>query len=251
MISVIVLTKDEETNIEKCLKSVLWADEIIVVDSKSADRTIKIAENLNAKVYVRDFTNFSDQRNYAIQKCTGDWIFFLDADERVTGDFEKEVREIEKAAVSDFTAYRVDRLEYFMGDFIRHGGFGRGQHNCHIRFWKAGQLEFLGNVHEKAVTSGKVGRISGIIEHYSNEGNISGFIRKLNFYTDIESASWTNKQLIGKFALIGRPAKNFLNRYFMMKGYKDGLRGLVYFLLLALYEFVSCAKKIEKSMSFS
>ncbi len=251
MISAIVLTKNEESNIEECLKTIRWADEIVVVDSKSTDRTIAIAENLNAKVYVRDFTNFSDQRNYAIGKCTGDWIFFLDADERVTGDFENEVREIEKISALAPTAYRVDRLEYFMGEFIRHGGFGRGQHNNHIRFWKSGTLTFSGDVHEKVATTGEVGRINSVIEHYSNEGNISGFIRKLNFYTDMEAAVWVADGAIGKFTLIARPVKNFANRYIRLRGYKDGLRGLVYLLLLAFYDFVSCAKKIEKSINLS
>lgn len=251
MISAIVITKNEELNIEECLKSIRWADEIIVVDSKSTDQTIAIAANLNATVYIRDFTNFSDQRNYAIGKCAGDWIFFLDADERVAGDFEKEVREIEKDSALSPTAYRVDRLEYFMGKFIRHGGFGRGQHNHHIRFWKSGKLTFSGNVHEKLTTSGEVGRLSSVIEHYSNEGNVSGFIRKLNLYTDMEAAAWAVDGAISKFTLITRPVKNFANRYIRLKGYKDGLRGLIYFLLLAFYDFVSCAKKIEKSINLS
>lgn len=247
MISAIVLTKNEELNIEQCLKSITWVDEIIVIDSESTDRTVEIAQNNEAKVYIHKFRNFSDQRNFAIEKCAGDWIFYLDADERPSDGFEAELRAIEMNEVSKVISFRIDRLEYFMSGFVRHGGFGLGQHNHHLRFWRKGALMFYGDVHEKIRTTEPSGKLKSHILHYSNEGNVAGFISKLNSYTTMEANEF--HRVSGDLesqSLLWSPLKKFLGRYFVLGGYKDGVRGFIFIFLHLFYDFVSCAKKLEK-----
>lgn len=247
MISAIVLTKNEEKKIRSCLKSIQWVDEIILVDSCSDDATAEIAEEMNAKVFKRPFTNFSDQRNFAIEQCSGDWIFYLDADEILSEGFEAEMRAIDKNDTA-LWAYRVDRLEYFMGDFIYYGGFGLGQHNHHLRVWRNGSLRFVGDVHEKIQTPVQTGRLKSYIFHYSNEGDVTGFLVKLNKYTSMEvvdSYGFHSRNC----TLIWGPLKRLIARYFLWGGYKDGLRGLIFMGLHFFYDFISCAKKYELKIS--
>jgi len=245
-ISVVVLTLNEEDRISRCLKSVSWADEIIVVDSFSSDATADLASKFTDNILFRKFDSFSAQRSFAVEQAKGDWVFFLDADEVVSEGFEKEVRDIVND--SSCCAYRVDRLEFFMGDFICHGGFGLGQHNHHIRLWRKGSGFFVGDVHEKLVVNGDVGRMKSHILHYSNEGSISGFIQKIDKYTSMELSDSLDVYSGGDCSLHLSPLKRFFGRLFWFGGYKDGVRGLIYFSLFFFYDFVSCAKKFEKKM---
>ncbi len=247
MISAIILTKNEELNISECLKSLSWVDEVVLVDSGSTDGTVDIARSFGAQVYINKFVDYSTQRNFAIDRCTQEWIIYLDADERVTDELSAEIiKTIGSAKSRACDGYRMDRLEYFMGGFLRYGGFGRGQHNHHLRLWRRGVLRFSGAVHERIECTGATGRLKGVILHYSNEGLISGYIDKLNKYTTLElNAHRIKLGRVSWYQLYFYPVRNFLMRMFVYGGWRDGHRGFIFFSIHAFYDLISYSKRIE------
>ena len=121
-ISAVIISCNEEKNIEDAIRSVSWADEVLVVDSESTDRTREIAESLGARVVVNAWPGFSKQKQYAVDHVANDWIFSLDADERVSAELRAEILELQKGDGS-VDGYRIPRLSYYMGRAIKHGGW--------------------------------------------------------------------------------------------------------------------------------
>jgi (heptosyl)LPS beta-1,4-glucosyltransferase len=122
-VSVITIALNEEQNIVECLRSVTWADELIVVDSGSSDRTVELARGFPAKVLQTEWKGYGATRNLALGHATGDWILWLDADERVTPELASEIRERTREGGGSFVGYSVARRAYFLGRWIRHCGW--------------------------------------------------------------------------------------------------------------------------------
>ncbi len=156
-LSVIVITKNEESNIRECLKSVKWADEIVLVDAGSTDRTVPIARKFTRKVYVRPWEGFGRAKNYALNHCSGDWVFWLDADERVTPELAEEVRSVISAGDESFQGYSVPRKAFFLGKWIKHCGWYPGRV---VRLFRKPSGSFTTHsVHERLTLRGKEGRL--------------------------------------------------------------------------------------------
>jgi glycosyltransferase involved in cell wall biosynthesis len=145
----VVITLNEEAAIEGCLQSLSLADEIIVVDSGSTDDTRSIAQRMGALVIVQPWLGYSEQRNFGLSAITSDWVLYLDADERLSIEALRQLRNAIDEAPDDVTAFALDSDEYFLGDFLRHGGFGPGQTNWKVRAWRRGSGAFHGDVHER------------------------------------------------------------------------------------------------------
>lgn len=241
-ISVVIITKNEEKNIKSCLESVKWADEIIIVDSFSTDKTIEIAKKYTPKIFVRSFKDYSDQRNYANQQASEPWILTVDADERVTDDLRKEILE----AINNvkYDAYWIPCLDYMFGKFIKHGGW---YPQYHIRLYKKDKTKWVGKVHEKPYVEGKIGYLKNPILHYSHL-KISDFLKKLNRYTSIEAQELYNAGYKPNLLrLIFWPVIVFVYKYVCKLGFLDGIHGLVLAVSLAYYHFMRYAKLWEKS----
>ena len=240
-VSVVIITKDEQANIGPCLESARWADEIIVVDSHSADDTAKIAEKYGAKVLLRRFTNFADQKNFAIAQATKPWIFSLDADERISEDLKSEIREcIAKQDALD--GYYVFRNNYVFGRCLRHGGQGRDKQ---MRLFRAGKARFRNVVHEEVDIEGSMEILKQRLDHYSYV-TLNDYLDKFTQYTDLEVVRMREKGVrFSWMRLFLVPEVRFIHTYVLKGGFLDGYEGYLFHLLSAVYAFVKYAKLRE------
>lgn len=243
MISVIILSYNEEEVIEDALKSVHdFADEIILVDSISTDDTVKIAKKYNAKIAVRKLVSFSEQRNIGMEEAKGDWIYFLDADERLTPDFIKEAKEIifSYDASSSIAGYYVNRKTFYLD---RDWHFSdRVQ-----RFFYAKKLKgWHGIVHETPTIDGKYGVISSPILHFTHR-NLEQMLEKTNKWSDYEAelrfSAHHPEMSWWRFPRIMVP--EFFRAYIKQGGYKNGTEGLIESIYQAFSMFITYAKLWE------
>lgn len=239
-ISVIVPTANEEHNIADCLESVSWADEIIVVDARSADRTVEIAGRYTKMIFVREWSGYAEVKQFALQKASHDWVLWLDADERVTPPLAAELVAVVRSPRSSYRAYEVPRRAYFLGKWIRHSGWYPGYV---IRLFQRRMATFTSNrVHEKVVVHGPVGRLSSDLLHYTDD-TIYHYLRKMNRYTSLaaEDALAAGKSFSLSHLLV-RPPYQFLRMYFLRLGFLDGMHGLILALLSSGHVFTKYAK---------
>jgi len=244
-ISAVIITKNEERNIKRCLESLKWVDEIVVVDGFSTDRTVDIAKSYGSKIIPHRFEgDFGFERNLGNDNATSDWILALDADEAIP---EKTRQKIEEVLEKDpeFNAYNVPRLQYFIGKPLLHGG----RYHSIVNFFRKGKAKFEGKVHHLVIVDGKTGEFSEPIEHYPFH-TISEYLTKHNRYTDYEAKEmfekFGNQKLKEvKYNLGVRPFKLFIKAYFKKKGHKDGMLGLIFCILFSWSHFLKWAKYWE------
>jgi len=239
-ISIAIVTHNEAENISECLKSVSWADEIIIVDGQSTDETVKIAKKSKAKIYVVDNQPLMKiNMNLSFQKCTSDWILSLDADERISASLKDEILSM-VSVESENMAYQIPRKNIIFGKWIEHTGW---YPDYQIRLFKNGKGRFPAkNVHELLSVDGKMGSLSEPLDHLHYK-NLTEFLRKLDGYTSAESQKIINDGgSVSWYDALNYPKEEFLSRFFLREGYKDGLHGLVLSLLQAFYWEVVFAK---------
>lgn len=245
-ISVVIIAKNEEKNIAACLDSVKWADEIIVVDGFSTDKTADIARARGAKVIEHKFTGaFADDRNIGMDAATSDWVLQLDADDIATEGFKDKVRKVLDDNKEGHVVYKFRRVNFFLGHSMNHGGF----HHYIPNLVNRKNVRFEGKVHEIPVYEGSVGTIEADIEHHPFD-SISQFIDRQNRYTDIAAGDILNKE--GKLPasrirseMIGKSFRIFWKSYFRKKGYREGFYGLIFAILFSLINFMKWAKYWE------
>ena len=222
-ISAIIPTLNEEIHIAEAIKSVSFADEIIVIDSFSEDKTIEIAEKLNVKIIKRKFDNFSSQKNFAIKQATHNWIYILDADERVTKEVKKEI----VSAVKDpkgFVGFYLRRTFYFSGKKVNYSGFQRDKV---IRLFLKEHCKYSGLVHEKIISNGKIGFFKNKIDHFSYR-NYDHYISKLNHYATIRAKELhDNGEKVNIYHVMVKPGARFFIHYFIRLGFLDGFTGFL------------------------
>ncbi|MBI3558877.1 glycosyltransferase family 2 protein [Candidatus Gottesmanbacteria bacterium] len=243
-ISAAVLTYNEEENIEGCLESVKWADEIVLVDEKSSDKTVEIAKKYTKKVFLVDHDPmFHKNKQIALDKCTGNWILQIDADEKVTVELQKEILSI-MGKESFFSGYKVPRKSKIFGKYLEHTGW---YPDYQIKFFKNGKAKYLcETVHEQLKVDGEIGTLANNLIH-NHYNSVAQFIDRLNRYTtnDAEYLLGKKENILWVDAL-RFPADEFLKRFFYLEGYKDGLHGLVLSLLQAFSRLIVFAKVWEK-----
>jgi len=240
-ITAVVITKNEEVRIENCLKSLDFADEILIIDD-SADKTCEIAKkNSKVKAFKRTFDNYSGQRNFGIEKASNDWILMFDADEETESTFALSIDQaIEK---NGFDAFKFPRKNIIFGKWIKHAGW---YPDFQTRLFKKGKAHYERLVHEKLEVDGEIGELTTHIIHH-NYDTITQYLDKLQKYTTLEQ-----EELLGtgyKFHwpdLILKSNGEFLRRFFAEFGYKDGLHGLVLSILQGFYTLVVYLKVWEK-----
>lgn len=246
-VSVVVNTYNEEKNIKRCLESVkTFADEIIVVDMHSSDRTIEIAKKQGAKTFLHEYTRYVEPaRNFALSKATGDWIFLIDADEELPESLIKKLKEIAETDRADFV--EIPRKNIIFGKWIEHT---RWWPDYLVRFFRNGKVRFSSEIHVPPKCEGEGIKLeaeerNALVHH--NFQTISQFIERLNRYTDIQSEEKGSEGYEFKVEdLLLRPSSEFFSRFFAGEGYKDGGHGLVLSVLQAFSEFVVFLKIWEK-----
>lgn len=244
-ISAALATYNEEENILDCIESLKqFAQEIVVVDGSSEDRTVQIAEKSGAKVIkTSNKPMFHINKNMAIDNCKGDWIFLIDADERVSKELSNEIKETVSKNPAE-SGFWVPRANWFLGGFLKKGG---AYPDSVIRLFKRhkGRLPEL-SVHEQVKIDGKVGSLKCDILHYADP-NFSRYLMRADRYTQ-ETAKNIAQKNPGKstatllyYSLL-KPTFIFLKIYFRHKGYKDGFRGFIWAFFSAFHYFFAYVK---------
>ena len=242
-LSVVVLSKNEERNIEECLKSVDgWAEEIVLVDDLSSDNTVKIASNYTDKILSRRMDVEGRQRNFAYAQAKNLWVLSLDADERVSQELKKEIEDV-LSKETQYNGFTIPRRN-FIGDYwVRYGGW---YPSPQLKLFRRDKFRYEEvGVHPRAFMDEPCGHLKSDIIHYSYK-NIEDFLNKLNNQTTREAQKWfeQNKPMrLGRF--IWRTYDRFIRTYFVKKGYKDGYIGFVVAYLAGLYQFFSYLKYRE------
>ena len=241
-LSVVVLTKNEETRIARCLESVKWADEIIVVDDESTDRTVEIARKFTQRVLSRKMDIEGRHRNWAYSQAKNPWVFSLDADEIVTPELKSEIETILKSEPVE-NGFTVPRRNYIGNYWVKYGGWYPSPQLKLFRKDKFRYEEVA--VHPRAFMDDPCGHLKGDLIHYSYRG-IEDFLGKLNNQTTREAEKWhgQNKPMrLGRF--LWRSFDRFMRVYVGKKGYKDGFIGFVIAYFASLYQFISYLKYRE------
>lgn len=222
-ITAIIPTFNEEIHIEAAIKSVDFADEIIVIDSYSTDQTVIKAQAFDVKIIQRVFDEFSSQKNFAIEQASNDWIYILDADERVSLALKAEILALTKASPAH-VGYYVKRNFYFSNTKIRFSGWQRDKV---LRLFRKDSCKYQKMVHEEITTNGTLGYLEGKIEHYSYR-NYKQYINKLKLYAKLQAKELHKKgQFVTPYHLIVKPIVRFVIQYIIQLGFLDGYKGFV------------------------
>jgi glycosyltransferase involved in cell wall biosynthesis len=268
VISVLVLTKNEEQDLPGCLASVSWSDDVQVLDSMSADRTVEIARESGAQVTQRAFDNWAAHQNWALAnlRFRHPWVFYVDADERVT----PALRESMFAAVrmpGEMVAFRVERRDFLMGTWLRHVQVSA----FYMRLFRPEKMRYERLVNPVSLPDGPVGTVSGYLDHFPFSKGISQWITRHNSYSTLEAQQilanrrgerkvsataalfekdfhqrrYHQKEIF--YRLPGRPFAKFLLLYFVKLGFLDGRAGLTYSVLQSIYEYFIVLKTREQT----
>jgi glycosyltransferase involved in cell wall biosynthesis len=265
VISVLVLTKNEEQDLPGCLASVAWSDDVHVLDSKSTDRTVAIAREHGAQVTERAFDNWAAHQNWALANVPfrHPWVFYIDADERVT----PELREAMRAAVGacgEAVAFQVERRDFLMSTWLRHVQVSA----FYMRLFRPEKMHYERLVNPVSIPSGPVGRLSGYLDHFPFSKGIGHWIQRHNSYSTFEAlqiitdggaadasvrAAFFEKDFHRRryhqkalfYRMPGRPFAKFLLLYLVKRGFLDGRAGLTYSVLQSIYEYFIVLKTRE------
>jgi glycosyltransferase involved in cell wall biosynthesis len=246
-VSVVTITWNEERNIERCLASVRWADDIVVVDSFSTDRTVELARRFTDKVIQHPYEGSTRQMEFGIRHATGEWILFLDADEEVTPALAEEIRRV-LGSGSACTGFHLLRRPRAFGRWLEHGGwfpdwqFRLVRRDCYtVRH---------AEVHGGFSSPEPHGRLEGVVNHYTY-ANVYAYVARMNDYTSLEVANRLRRRPDARarwYNLLVNPLSAFLRMYISRKGYRDGFHGFVLALLDGTYSLLSYIKLWEYRM---
>jgi len=247
-LSVCIICCNEARNIRRCLESVNWAGEIIVVDSLSSDDTIEIARKYTDSVFQRTWTGYADQKNHALSKAHGEWVLSLDADEAVTPPLKEEILgEITRPETKE--GYRIPRRSFYQGRWICHSGYYPDRQ---LRLFKRKKARWIGGrVHERVEITGEVGELRNDILHYPYKGVISGQLQTVDNFSGLMAEDLHEKgKRFRPILLLSRPFFKFLEVYLLKRGFLDGVPGLIIAATSAYALFVRYVKlrEIEKRL---
>jgi len=248
-ISVVISAYNEERQINDCLMSAKKiADEIIFIDNQSTDATAELAKKYTKKIFkkVNDPIMIDKNKNFGFLKASGDWIFSLDADERISDMLASEIK---KAVQNTKTmGFEIQRKNIIFGKWIQNSIWWP---DYNLRLFKNGSGMFpLNKVHEKIKINGEVSRLKNPILHY-NYQTISQFLKKLDNYTESEAIDFIriNKE-VKWYEILRWPLSDFLKTFFSQRGYRDGMHGLALSMLQAFYQLVVFLKVWEKKENY-
>jgi glycosyltransferase involved in cell wall biosynthesis len=241
-LTVTVITRNESANLGAALESVSWADEVVVVDAESTDDTVAIARRFTDRVVVRPWPGYVDQKNFAASVASYDWIFSLDADERVTPALAAEIRNTLEAA-PHAVAFRVPRVTWHLGRWIRGTDWYPDRQT---RLYDRRQARWIGRyVHEGIAADGPIGDLGGEVQHFPYP-DVAAHIETINRYTTLAAQQmYETGRRASVVELLGHPPLAFLRNYVARRGYREGRPGLVISALNAYYVFLKFAKLWE------
>ncbi len=237
-LSAVVLTLNEEKDIGECLRSLKFCDEVLVIDSGSIDQTVKIATSLGADVYNHVFQDFSETRNFGLKKSKGDWVLFVDSDERVPDPLKKEIIQT-LARQNNYSGYYFKRDDFMFGKWLKHG------ETAYVRLLRLAKKDsglWERSVHETWQVEGKTGEFKNALQHYSHP-TIEEFVKKINYYSSFDAKEHFKGGKKSKWwHLATYPIAKFVQNYIFRLGFLDGKVGLVFATLMSFNSFLIRAK---------
>ncbi len=237
LLTAVILTLNESAHIQDCVKSVQWADRVVVFDSHSEDDTIKLAKEAGADVIQSKFENYAQQRNAALDAIETDWLFFVDADERGTAELGVEIRHI--MAERTEAGWYVPRHNYIFGKLTLGAGWFP---DYQLRLLKHGKVRYERPVHEITVVDGEIGHLENPLIHY-NYRDVAHFQQKQRAYSSYDASILKKDGVRPKPRnFILQPLRQFYWRFVTLNGYRDGLHGLRLSLYMMYYEWVKYRK---------
>jgi glycosyltransferase involved in cell wall biosynthesis len=241
-ISVTIITRNEEEGIQECLESVAWAQEIVVVDAESTDRTVEMAQKFTARVFMRPWAGFAAQKNFALAQVTQPWVLSLDADERVTPRLRGQIEAI-LALDGPLDGYYLPRKNFFRGRWIRHGTWFP---DYQLRLFRRSLGTFQRvSVHESVQVKGRLGYLQAPLLHFSYQG-IEDFVRRSQLYSTLAAQDLGRRgKRISGLQLFLAPLGRFCSMYFLHRGFLDGSDGFLLAVLYSYYVFLRSAKAWE------
>lgn len=244
-ITALIPTFNEEENIEECLASVEWCDEVLVVDSFSTDRTSELAARRGATLLSHEYVNSATQKNWAIPRCSNPWVLLVDADERVTPELAGEVRRL-LADGPSADAYTIRRVNYFLGRRIRHGGW---EADRVIRLFRRDGVRYQDReVHAEVDVKGEAPELASPLIHYTFR-SFRQYWPKVARYSDWgASQAFKDGRRVGALSVLLRPVGRFVKMYLLRRGFLDGGHGLVLALFSAMSVYLKYAKLWEMTL---
>jgi len=243
-LSVAIVAKNEEERLPGCLDSVRFADEVVVVDSGSSDRTVDLARDFGARVLIEKWRGYSAQKQYAVDCCLNPWVLILDADERIPAETAEIITGVLADPTPSATAFNFPRKNLLHGRWVKHCGWWPDRV---LRLVDKGKGRFDGRpVHEQWVTSGKIGSLQGCIEHISFR-NYSELVDKMERYSSLASEDLYSRGVeAGGLTAASHGLWTFFRTYFLELGILEGFDGLVISMTNAGGSFLKYAKLREK-----
>jgi glycosyltransferase involved in cell wall biosynthesis len=238
-ITATIITLNEERNIARSIESLRCADEILIVDSGSVDRTVELAEKLGARVIEAGWRGYAAQKNWAAEQASHDWILSLDADEALSEALEAEIWSLKKTGPRQ-DAYTMPRLARYLGRWILHSGWYPDRK---VRLYRRGTARWVGEfVHESVVVEGRTGHLDSNILHFTCD-SLSEHLKTLDKYTTLAAQEIAARRVkVPLSRLIVDPPWTFLKTYFLQLGFLDGLEGLTIAYMAAFYTFLKYSK---------
>lgn len=239
MLSVIVICKNEESNIQACLESVAWADEIIVLDSGSSDKTVSICQTFTDKVEITDWPGFGKQKQRALERATQPWVLSIDADERVSDTLKQEIlTTIQRGDAA--CGYNLPRQSSFCGRFMQYSGWSP---DYVLRLFRRDQAHFTDDiVHERVICQGPVVNLHTPLLHYTYD-SLHQAIEKANLYSDLNAKKlFANGARSSLKKAIFHGFWAFVRTYIIRQGFRDGRRGFMLAVVIASTTYYKYAK---------
>ena len=226
-LSVTIITLNEERRVGKCIESASFADEILVVDSASSDRTVEIARKLGARVIHQDWLGYGRQKQFAVEQAANEWVLCLDADEWLSPELSQSIQSVLEQP--EYSAYQFPRRNRFMGRWLRHG---EGYPDWSLRLFDRNHAHWSEDeVHEKVVPDEDVGKIGGDLMHESEE-TLQQYLEKQNRYTTLQAERLRADGKRGSaIKMVASPLFRFIKFYFIRLGFLDGFPGLLHILI--------------------
>ncbi|MCL4401148.1 MAG: glycosyltransferase family 2 protein [Acidobacteria bacterium] len=238
-ITATIIALNEELKIARAIESLRCCDEIIVLDSGSVDRTVELAANLGARVLEHPWKNYAEQKNWAAEQASHDWILSIDADEALSEALEGEIWNLKKNGPR-YDAYTMPRLAQYLGRWILHSGWHPDRK---VRLYRRDKARWVGDfVHESVVVNGRVGHLESNLLHFTCD-SLSEHLKTMDRYTTLAAEEVVfRKTRVRLRHLILDPAWTFFRSYIVQRGFLDGLEGLTIAYMASLYTFLKYAK---------
>jgi glycosyltransferase involved in cell wall biosynthesis len=242
-LSAVIITRDEERDVARTVGALGFADEVLVVDSGSADGTVEVCRSLGARVLQHPFQGFGPQKRWAVEQAAHDWVLCVDADEVVTPELAAAIRALLAGGEPPCAAYRFRFLTMFMGRPLAHGPISR---RLHVRLFDRRRARWTDvPVHEQVVTDGPVGELAGAVQHYTVR-DLSESIGKMDAYSTLAAAELVRRgKRRGALGLVFTPPLQFLRHYLLLQNFRNGIPGLAWSFMNAMGSIMKYLKARE------